>query len=123
MYSSTHTDLRGFIPWVQSVMHKPIVNTVRWLRLVWTDAADASSQTWRRHVRGLIIGWALTAAAMSLVQMFPNDANLSMYGMLMTEGLPWQQTFLAAVEIAAPLLMGWHLLGLQRWGQRRLSDG
>jgi len=89
-----------------------------WFRSVWTDSADPSNQTWRRHVRGLIIGWALTAAAMSLVQLFPNDANLSMYGMLMTEGLPWQQTFLAAIEVAAPLLMAWHLVGLQRWGQR-----
>jgi len=99
-------------------MHSPIVKTFRWLRLVWTDATDIDSQTWRRHVRGLMIGWALTALAMSLVQLYPNDANLSMYGMLMTEGLPWQQTLCAAIEVAAPLLMGWHLIGLQRWGQR-----
>ena len=95
-----------------------LAKTVRWLRLVWTDASDESSQVWRRHVRGLIIGWALTAVAMSLVQLFPNDAHLSMYGMLLTQDLPWQQQMLAAIEIAAPLLMGWHLLGLQRWGQR-----
>jgi hypothetical protein len=95
--------------------------TVRWVQLIWTDSNDQSTQTWRRHVRGLIIGWALTAAAMSLVQLYPNEAKLSMYGLLLTQGLPWEQQFLAAVEIAAPLLMGWHLFGLQRWGQRRLN--
>jgi hypothetical protein len=99
-------------------MQSPFAKTVHWLRLVWTDATDESSQTWRRHVRGLMIGWALTAVAMSLVQLFPNESNLSMYGMLMTEGLPWQQTMLAAIEVAAPMLMAWHLFGLQRWGQR-----
>jgi len=104
-------------------MQFPFAKTFRWLRLVWTDATDESSQTWRRHVRGLMIGWALTAAAMSLVQLYPNEANLSMYGMLMTEALPWQQQLLAAIEVAAPLLMAWHLLGLQRWGQRRLNEG
>jgi hypothetical protein len=46
-----------------------------------------------------------------------------MYGMLMADGLPWQQTLLAAIEVAAPLLMGWHLFRLQRWGQRRLNEG
>ena len=102
-------------------MYTPILKTVRWLQLVWTDASDPSTQTWRRHVRGLIIGWALTAAAMALLQLFPNEAGLSMYGMLLTQGLPWQQQLLAATEIAAPLLMGWHLFGLQRWGQRRLN--
>ena len=59
-------------------MHSQLVKTFRWLRLVWTDAKDDSSQTWRRHVRGLMIGWALTALAMSLVQLYPNEANLSM---------------------------------------------
>lgn len=99
-------------------MPSPFAKTVHWLRLVWTDATDESSQTWRRHVRGLMIGWALTAAAMALVQLFPNEANLSMYGMLMTDDLPWQQTMLAAIEVAAPMLMAWHLFGLQRWGKR-----
>lgn len=99
-----------------------IKKTVRWVRLIWTDSQDPSSQTWRRHVRGLIIGWALTAAAMALVQLYPNESELSMYGLLLTQGLPWQQQFLAAIEIAAPILMGWHLVGLQRWGQRRLVD-
>jgi hypothetical protein len=88
-----------------------------------SDSNNASTQTWRRHVRGLIIGWALTAAAMALLQSYPNDAKLSMYGMLMADGLPWQQTLLAAIEVAAPLLMGWHLFRLQRWGQRRLNEG
>ena len=99
-------------------MHSPFAKTFRWVRLVWTDATDASSQTWRRHVRGLMIGWALTAIAMALVQSYSNDANLSMYGMLLTEDLPWGQRLLAAIEVAAPLLMAWHLVGLQRWGQR-----
>jgi hypothetical protein len=99
-------------------MHTPIVKTFRWLRLVWTDASDESSQTWRRHVRGLMVGWVATAIAMALVQSYPNASDLSMYGMLLTEDLAWQQRFLAAIEIAAPLLMGWHLVGLQRWGQR-----
>ncbi|MND06854.1 hypothetical protein D3C83_284880 [compost metagenome] len=54
--------------------------------------------------------------------MYPNPGQLSMYGILLTEGLPWEQQLLAAIEIAAPLLMGWHLFGLQRWGQRRLTD-
>ena len=103
-------------------MYTAIVKTVRWLQLVWTDTQDRSTQTWRRHVRGLIIGWALTATAMALVELYPNQAGLSMYGMLLTKGLPWQQSLLAAIEIAAPLLMGWHLVGLQRWGQRRLVD-
>ena len=93
-----------------------------WFRTVWTDAADISSQTWRLHVRGLIIGWALTASAMALVRIYPNPEQLSMYGMLLTDGLPWEQQFLAAIEIAAPLLMGWHLFGLQRLGQRRLTN-
>ena len=104
-------------------MRKPIVKTLNWIRLVWTDASDESSQTWRRHVRGLMIGWALTAVAMSLVQLYPNDANLSMYGMLLTEDLLWEQRFLAAIEVAAPLIMAWHLIGLQRWGQRLRARG
>lgn len=99
-------------------MHTPLLKTFRWLRLVWTDASDASSQTWRRHVRGLMVGWVATAIAMALVQTYPNASDLSMYGMLLTEDLAWQQRFLASVEIAAPLLMAWHLIGLQRWGQR-----
>jgi hypothetical protein len=103
-------------------MYTAIKKTVRWLQIVWSDARDESMQTWRRHVRGLIIGWALTAGAMALLQLYPNEANLSMYGMLLTQGLPWQQQFLAAMEIAAPLLMGWHLFRLQRWGQRRLNE-
>ena len=103
-------------------MPSNIKQAATWFRSVWSDSSDESQQTWRRHVRGLIIGWALTAAAMSLVQLYPNPAQLSMYGMLLTEGLPWQQQFLAAIELAAPLLMGWHLIGLQRWGQRRLTN-
>ena len=102
-------------------MYTPIKKSLRWLQLGWSEARDESTRTWRRHVRGLIIGWALTALAMALLQLYPNSAGLSMYGMLLTQGLPWQQQLLAAMEIAAPLLMGWHLIGLQRWGQRRLN--
>ena len=103
-------------------MQAPFAKTFRWFRLVWTDANSDSEQTWRRHVRGLMIGWALTALAMSLVQLYPNEASLSMYGMLLTEDLAWELRFLAAIEVAAPLLMAWHLIGLQRWGQRRLNE-
>jgi hypothetical protein len=119
--SSAHTDLRGLFATGNPCMYTAIKKTARWLRLVWSEARDESTRTWRRHVRGLIIGWALTAGAMALMQLYPNDADLSMYGLLLTQGLPWQQQLLAAMEIAAPLLMGWHLFGLQRWGQRRLN--
>jgi hypothetical protein len=104
-------------------MPGPLKQSLRWFQNVWSNDGDESTLTWRRHVRGLVIGWALTAAAISLVRLYPNEAGLSMYGMLLTEGLPWRQQFLAAIEIAAPLLMGWHLVGLQRWGQRRLNEG
>ena len=96
--------------------------SLRWFQLVWSDASDPSTRAWRLHVRGLMIGWALTALAMALVESFPNEAKLSMYGMLLTEDLAWEQRFLAAIEVAAPLLMAWHLIGLQRWGQRRLNE-
>ena len=92
--------------------------SLRWFQLVWSASTDESTRAWRTHVRGLMIGWALTAVAMALVETFPNDAKLSMYGMLLTDDLPWQQRFLAAIEVAAPLVMAWHLVGLQRWGQR-----
>lgn len=99
-----------------------LAHFLRWFRSVWTDDADVSNQTWRRHVRGLMIGWALTATAMGLMGLYPNEGELSMYGLLLTQGLPWQQLLLAAIEVAAPLLMAWHLVGLQRWGQRRLNE-
>ena len=92
--------------------------SLRWFQLVWSASTDESTQAWRQHVRGLMIGWALTALAMALLETFPNEAKLSMYGLLLAGDLPWQQRFLAAVEVAAPLVMAWHLLGLQRWGQR-----
>ena len=37
----------------------------------------------------------------------PDDLSLTMYQMLMTDGLPWQQQGLAALEIAGPLVMMW----------------
>ena len=46
------------------------------------------------------------------------DASLLQQGMLLASDLPIQQRFLAAIEVAAPLVMAWHLVGLQRWGQR-----
>jgi hypothetical protein len=92
--------------------------SLRWFNLVWSDAPDESSRAWRLHVRGLMIGWTLTALAMALVETFPNEAKLSMYGMLLDADLPLPQRFLSAIEIAAPLVMAWHLVGLQRWGKR-----
>jgi hypothetical protein len=123
-YPVSQLDAQGFArprpPEIPSMLSQ-LMQAARWFRSVWTDSANESNQTWRRHVRGLIIGWALTASAMSLAQLYPNPSELSMYGLLLTQGLPWQQQFLAAIEIAAPLLMGWHLFGLQRWGQRQPS--
>jgi hypothetical protein len=92
--------------------------SLRWVQLVWSESTDATTRAWRLHVRGLMIGWALTAIAMALVETFPNETKLSMYGMLLASDLPIQQRFLAAIEVAAPLVMAWHLFGLQRWGQR-----
>lgn len=104
-------------------MPRTLEHFLCWFRSVWTDDDNASNQTWRRHVRGLMIGWALTATAMALIGMYPNHSGLSMYGLLLTQGLPWQQLMLAAIEVAAPLMMAWHLIGLRRWGQRRLNEG
>lgn len=103
-------------------MQKKIAEKFRWFAAVWTDAEDAATQAYRRHVRGLFIGWGLTAAAMTLIELFPNEARMSMYDMLRTADLPWQQHWLAAIEVAAPLLMAWHLAGLHRWGRRRVAE-
>lgn len=99
-------------------MLRALTEMLRWFRNVWTDDANESIRTYRRHVRGLFIGWALTAIAMALIDRFPNQGNLSMYAILGAHGLPWQQHWLAAIEVAAPLLMVWHLAGLQRWGKQ-----
>ena len=104
-------------------MPRTLEQFIRWFRSVWTDSDNAHARVWRTHVRGLMIGWALTAGAMLLIGLYPNENELSMYGMLLSQELPWQQQLLAAIEIAAPLLMAWHLVGLQRWGQRRLNEG
>jgi len=93
---------------------------VRWFLMVWSEAQDESTRAYRRHVRGLFDCWAITAIAMALIETFPNEGKLSMYGMLMTAGLPWQQQGLAAIELAAPLLMVWHLIGLKTWGKKSL---
>jgi hypothetical protein len=103
-------------------MLKHISEKLRWFATVWTDSKDAGTQAYRRHVRGLFIGWALTAVAVALIELFPNEAKLSMYDMLRTPELPWQQHWLAAMELAGPLVMAWHLAGLHRWGRRGLAQ-
>ena len=92
-----------------------------WFADLWRHSDDAAVRDYRLHVRGLVIGWALTALAMLLVERYPNEAHLSMYDMLRSPGLPWQQQWLAAIELAAPLVMFRHLFGLQRWGARRAA--
>jgi hypothetical protein len=94
---------------------------IQWFANLWRHSEDPSVQAYRVHVRGLVVGWAVTAAAMLLVERFPNEARLTMYDMLRTPGLPWQQHGLAALELAAPLVMFWHLFGLHRWGMRRAA--
>ena len=102
-------------------MRNKIDEKIHWFANLWRHSDDAAVQSYRVHVRGLIIGWALTAAAMLLLERFPNEAGLSMYDMLRTPGLPWQQHLLAAIELAAPLVMFRHLFGLHRWGMRRAA--
>lgn len=103
-------------------MIKQISEKIRWFLSVWTEAQDDSTRAYRSHVRGLFVGWALTALAMGLIELFPNEGKLTMYDVLRTEGLPWQQHWLAAIEIAAPLLMAWHGNGLRVWGKKRLIE-
>jgi hypothetical protein len=88
---------------------------LRWLRALWQDSSDPSTQAYRCHVRGIVTAWAVTASAMALIGLYPDDLGLTMYQMLLTDGLPWQQQALAALEIAGPLVMMWHLLGLKRY--------
>lgn len=102
-------------------MRNKIDDTLRWFANLWRRSEDPAIHAYRVHVRGLVIGWALTAAAMVLLERFPNEAKLSMYDVLRTPGLPWQQHWLAAIELAAPLVMFRHLFGLQRWGARRAA--
>lgn len=102
-------------------MHQILLSAIRWLRVLWTDSEDPSVQTWRRHVRGILAGWAATAGAMSLLGLYPDDLNLNMYQVLLDASLPWQQQALAALEVAGPLVMAWHLLQLQRWSARRFA--
>lgn len=96
-------------------------NGFHWFAKLWRHSDDPAIRDYRMHVRGLVIGWVLTAAAIVLVDRFPNEAHLSMYDMLRAPGLPWQQQWLAAIELAAPLVMFRHLFGLQRWGARRAA--
>ena len=91
-----------------------ILAALRWLSALWTDSADPAVSLYRRHVRGILTAWAVTATAMALIGMYPNELGLSMYQLLLTEGLPWQQQGLAALEVAGPLVMLWHLAHLQR---------
>ena len=90
--------------------------------MVWSQAQDEVTRAYRSHVRGLMVGWVVTAVAMALIESFPNEGKLSMYGVLMAQGLPWQQQWLAAIELAGPLLMAWHLNGLRLWGKKRLAQ-
>ena len=103
-------------------MQKKLVEKLQWFQSLWSESDDPRTRDYRRHVRGIFIGWGLTALAMGLMELFPNEAKLSMYDMLRTPALPWQQHWLAAIELAAPLLMGWHANGLRRWGNRRLAQ-
>jgi hypothetical protein len=103
-------------------MYQILLAAVRWLRVVWSDSPDPSVQTWRRHVRGIFSGWGVTAGAMALIGLYPDSLHLSMYQVMLDSGLPWQQQALAALEVAGPLVMAWHLLHLQRWGSRRYAD-
>ena len=103
-------------------MPPKLQQSLRWFASLWTHSDDLATRSYRRHVRGLVIGWALTAAAIVLIERFPNEAGLSMYDILRTQGLPWQQHWLAAIELAAPLVMFWHLVGLRRWGMRKIAQ-
>ena len=103
-------------------MYRLILAAARWLRVLWTDSPDPSVQTWRRHVRGILSGWAVTASAMALIGLYPDDLHLGMYQVLLDSSLPWQQQALAALEVAGPLVMAWHLLRLQRWSARYQRD-
>jgi hypothetical protein len=98
-------------------MHPTLAATLRWLRSLWTDSSDPTVQTYRRHVRGILPGWAVTATAMALIGLYPDE--LTMYQVMLTDGLPWQQQALAALEVAGPLVMLWHLASLQRWSVRQ----
>ncbi len=93
----------------------------RWFAAIWTDSEDVSTRDYRRHIRGLFTGWGVAALAIGLIGYFPNDAHLTMYQLLNTSGLPWQQHGLAALEVAGPLVMAWHLFLLHRWGRQSVS--
>jgi hypothetical protein len=96
-------------------MHQNFAAALRWLRSLWSDSSDPSTQAYRRHVRGILTGWGITASAMALIGLYPDSASMTMYQTLLTDGLPWQQQGLAALEIAGPLVMMWHLLSLKRF--------
>ena len=103
-------------------MHQILLTAARWLRVLWTDSPDPSIQTWRRHVRGILSGWGVTASAMALIGLYPDELHLGMYQMLLDSSLPWQQQALAALEVAGPLVMAWHLALLQRWSAAYRRD-
>ncbi len=105
-------------------MNRLLAVTLRWLHVLWTDSSDPSVQAWRRHVRGILTGWGITAAAMALIGLYPDTLQLNMYQVMLDSALPWQQQGLAALEVAGPLVMAWNLALLQRWGanQQRIRD-
>ena len=96
-------------------MHSQFAAALHWLRSLWSDSSDPATQAYRRHVRGILVGWGITATAMALLGLYPDDLGMTMYQMLLTQGLPWQQQGLAALQIAGPLVMMWHLLSLKRF--------
>ena len=102
-------------------MYEILLVAARWLRVLWTDSDDASVRTWRRHVRGILTGWGVTASAMALIGLYPDNLHLGMYQVMLDSSLPWQQQALAALEVAGPLVMAWHLALLQRWSARRYA--
>jgi hypothetical protein len=103
----------------KTAVKEKIFGMIRWFCMIWAEAQDEPTRAYRRHVRGLIVGWTLTAVATALIELFPNDGRMSMYDVLRTQGLPWQQHWLAAIQLAGPLLMAWHLNGLRLWGRAR----
>ena len=94
-------------------MLKTLDAALRWLSALWSDSPDPAVRTYRRHVRGILTGWAVTATAMALIGMYPNELELSMYQLLLTQGLPaakakscreWR--LCSKVKIPAPSLTG-----------------
>ena len=102
-------------------MQSTLTQKFRWVLALWKESDDPSVSAYRRHVRGLFIGWGITAGAMLALEAFPNEAKLTMYQMLANAELPWQQQWLSAVELSGPMVMAWHLNGLRLWGRKSVA--